>query len=76
MSWATLLLAIVQLCSSLLELRRKSVALTVAQEAVANQQAIRLLELSQKGQELRARLDLLSDPEAQLLWDRMLSNAK
>lgn len=72
MNWAALALALLQLAASLLEWSKRRAATTNAQEVIAAQQALRLLELSDQGQKLRAKLDTLSDPEAQLLWDQMI----
>lgn len=72
MNWAGLALAIIQLAIGLLEWsKRRSTVMQVQQEEAARQ-ALRLLDLTERGRQLRSRIEKLEDQEATSLWEEMI----
>lgn len=72
MSWASLALAVIQLCAALLEWSKRRETLMLAQEQETIKQALRLLEITDQGKKLREELAKLSESEALALWEDMV----
>ena len=72
MTWASALIAAIQLAISLLENAKRRNALAEAETQLVAKAAIRLLELTAQGRQLRAAISVLDDPEAEKLWQEMV----
>lgn len=71
-SWAQLILALVQLAAGLLAWRQRAQALSEAQETLVARAAAQLLELTAEGKMLRQHVADLTDAGEVDLWERML----
>lgn len=77
MSWATvasLVLDVIQLSTSFLSWLRTQQALDAARDRELAKAALALLDLTQEGQALRARIARLSDDDSVDLWRKMLED--
>lgn len=71
MSWGSLALALVQLALTLVAWAKEKQTLAAGQDKAIAAAALQLLEVTEEGRQLRARVMAMTDPEAEALWRRM-----
>lgn len=72
MSWSSLILASLKMAVSLIQYVNRQQSLEAGQDKAIAQAALAVLEATQYGKDLRARVAQLTDGEADDLWDRMV----
>lgn len=73
MSWVSITVAILKFAMTIFTWARDQKLIKAGEDKVVASTALAILEETQHGKELRAHVEKLDDPEAALLWDRMLS---
>lgn len=72
MSWVSLILPVLRLVLALTQRANEKRLLDAGQDQAIAKAALEVLGTTTKGRELRDRISSLSDPEADLLWEKML----
>ena len=73
MNWVSLILALLKLATSLTSWLRQREALEAGRDKEIARASLAVLEATAAGNELRRRIEAMEDPEAEDLWNRMLS---
>ena len=72
MSWASAILTLIGLISSLVKMLQQRQAMSIAEDAAIAKAALEVLESTNVGKELRQKVAALDDVAADELWNRML----
>lgn len=72
MSWVSLILPALKLILALTQRANEKRLLDAGQDQAIASAALEVLGTTAKGRELRDQISSLSDPEADLLWEKML----
>lgn len=72
MTWASVILALLQLARSLLSWTREKDLLKAGQDQAIAKASLEVLEITKTGRELRERIAAMDDAAAEELWRKMI----
>lgn len=73
MTWASLVVSILKIALAVLGWIKDYRLIKAGEDKAISAAALKILEETQNGKELREHISALDEPETLFLWDRMLS---